>query len=76
MRLPDGWLFTPRHDEKDRTKIVVEMTEMVRCRNCKHRFDEVYGAGNVVVNACDLDHNQVMSDDWFCADGERSNGDD
>lgn len=67
MRLPDGWLFTPRQDEKDRTIIVVEKTEIVRCRNCKHRFLD---GDNVVTARCELNHNELMPDDWFCADGE------
>ena len=67
MRLPDGWLFTPRQDKKDRTKIVVEQTEIVRCRNCRH-----YDA------KCCVDdfgwcyrHDFGTNDDWFCYDGER-----
>ena len=67
MRLPDGWLFTPRQDEKDRTIIVVEKTEIVRCRNCKHRFID---GDNVKVARCELNHNELMQDEWFCADGE------
>lgn len=69
-KLPDGWLFTPRMDAKDRTKVIIEETEIIRCRNCKHRMKEIYGTGNVVVSVCDLTHNYAMSDDWYCADGE------
>ena len=61
ISLTDGWLFTPRQDKKDRTKIVVEQTEIVRCRNCRY------------YDGCDWcnRHDIVTNDDWFCADGER-----
>ena len=42
--------------------------EIVRCKDCKHRYVD---GGNVRYNACELNHNNVQSDDWFCADGER-----
>ena len=42
--------------------------EIVRCKDCKHRYVD---GGNVRYNACELNHNKVQSDDWFCADGER-----
>ncbi len=33
MKLPDGWLFTPKFDDKNQTEIVIaiEQTELVRC---------------------------------------------
>ena len=42
--------------------------EIVRCKNCKHRYVD---GDNVRYNACELNHNNVQSDDWFYADGER-----
>ena len=42
--------------------------ELVRCGECKHRYVE---GDNVRFNVCELNHNRVQSDDWFCADGER-----
>lgn len=70
MRLTDGWLFTPRMDEKDRTKIVVEKTEIVRCNNCKY-----WAACESEENDCDYygvcsQINRLTYYDWFCADGE------
>lgn len=43
-------------------------TEPVRCRDCKHCFVE---GENILYNVCELNHNKVQSDDWFCADGQR-----
>lgn len=45
--------------------------EIVRCAECKHCYVD---GENVRYNVCDLNHNKVQSDDWFCADGERSEG--
>lgn len=45
--------------------------ELVRCKDCKHCYVEF---GNVQFNVCELDHNEVQSGDWFCADGERKEG--
>lgn len=45
--------------------------ELIRCRDCKHRY--VDGDG-VRYNVCELNHNKVQSDDWFCADAERKEG--
>ena len=42
--------------------------EVVRCKDCQHRFVD---GENVRFNCCELNHNKVQSDDWFCADGER-----
>ena len=46
----------------------MESIELVRCGECKHRFVD---GDNVRFNVCELNHNKVQSDDWFCADGER-----
>jgi len=42
--------------------------DVVRCGECKHRYVD---GDNVRFNVCELNHNRVQSDDWFCADGER-----
>ena len=47
---------------------IADLTEVVRCRDCKHRFVD---GENVRFNRCELNHNKVQGDDWFCADGER-----
>lgn len=40
---------------------------VVRCGMCKHRFLD---GDNVVTARCELNHNSLMPDDWYCADGE------
>ena len=42
--------------------------EIIRCRDCMHCYVD---GENVRFNVCELDHNYVQSDDWFCADAER-----
>lgn len=64
-RLPDGWVFIPRM--KDAITIELKQMELVTCRHCKHCFT---GGENILYNVCELNHNKVQSDDWFCADGE------
>lgn len=39
------------------------------CKDCKHHY--VNRDGNVAFNECELNHNHVQADDWYCADGER-----
>lgn len=46
----------------------VTIKPLVRCKDCKHRFVD---GENVRFNRCELNHNKVQGDDWFCADGER-----
>lgn len=48
-----------------------DAVEVVRCRDCKHRYVD---GENVRYNVCDLNHNKVQEDDWYCADGERKDG--
>jgi hypothetical protein len=50
------------------TKTVKDAVVIVRCKDCKHRFVD---GENVRFNVCELNHNKVQADDWFCADGER-----
>ena len=42
--------------------------ESITCIDCKHRYVD---GENVRFNVCELNHNKVQSDDWFCADAER-----
>ena len=42
--------------------------ELIRCGECKHRYTE---GENVVYNVCELNHNKVQPDDWYCGDAER-----
>jgi len=45
-----------------------EMPEIITCGECIHRFVE---DENEPFNCCTLDHNDLQSDDWYCADAER-----
>lgn len=65
-----------REDEKQAVRIVkefptVDAVPVVRCKDCKHCFVD---GDNVRFNVCELNHNRVQADDWFCADGERKGG--
>ena len=42
--------------------------ELIRCRECKHNYVD---GDNVRFNVCELMHNKMQSDDWYCADAER-----
>lgn len=42
--------------------------DVVTCGECKHCYVD---GEQVKFNVCELNHNKVQSDDWFCADGER-----
>ena len=42
--------------------------ELIRCKDCKFRYTD---GESVTANYCKLNHNRVMADDWFCADGEK-----
>lgn len=56
---------------KDDARLLIEdapSIDIVRCKECKHCFVD---GEQVKFNACELNHNKVQSDDWFCADGER-----
>lgn len=55
-------------NEKDMRVIASAQPEIIRCKDCKHRFID---GENVRFNVCELNRNKVQSDDWFCADGER-----
>jgi len=49
----------------------VDAVEVVRCKECKHRYVD---GTQVRFNVCELTHNRVQNDDWFCADGEKVKG--
>ena len=43
-------------------------SDIILCKDCKHKY--VVG-DNVQYNVCELNHNKVQSDEWYCADAER-----
>ena len=48
---------------------------VVLCKECKHRYvddtNRYVDGVHVRYNLCELNHNSVQSDEWFCADGEK-----
>lgn len=52
--------------------VMIEVTEQpeqpITCKDCKHHYVD---GENVRFNVCELNHNKVQNDDWFCADAER-----
>ena len=66
-----------------------QMTELIRCKDCKHRptvpdgitygdgFDLKFPEGSKCPCQCldDGYYSWYPEDDWFCADGERKDGD-
>ncbi len=42
--------------------------EIITCGECAYRYVE---GNHVRFNRCELNHNNVQSDDWYCADAER-----
>lgn len=46
--------------------------ELIRCKDCKKRPDDhVTELNGKLYRYCEL-HRRWTTDDWFCADGERS----
>lgn len=67
MKLPSGVIYLFSLNRKG-TVVNVEERDLIVCRECKHCYVD---GENVRYNVCDLNHNKVQADDWFCADGER-----
>lgn len=44
--------------------------EVVRCKDCIHRFQFYDVWNDIQHNVCEL-HGTGYLDDWYCADGER-----
>ena len=42
--------------------------EVIKCGECIYRYVE---GNHVRFNRCELNHNNVQSDDWYCRDAER-----
>lgn len=47
--------------------------KLIRCKDCKYRYVD---GENVRFNVCELNHNKVQPDDWYCGDAERRNDED
>jgi hypothetical protein len=59
MAEAEAWAMIPKLD-KDKTGCVLDMHPIGLCKNCKH-----YMTIHCTCDGC------CISDDWFCADGER-----
>ena len=44
---------------------------VVRCKDCKYRGSEI--RDGIKFAKCELKHNWMPQNNWFCADGERKN---
>lgn len=61
---------SPDHDEIFVGYIRENATEVVRCKDCKHRWPDL-DEGKMI---CLLERSRRADDDeWFCADGKRRN---
>ena len=67
MKLPSGVIYLFSLNRKG-TVVNVEERDLICCRECKHCYVD---GENVRYNVCDLNHNKVQADDWFCADAEK-----
>ena len=59
MAEAEAWVMIPKRNDNG-TDIVIDMRPLVLCKDCKH--NSPFG--------CDK-HNVIVSDIYFCADGER-----
>lgn len=66
MKLPSGVIYLFSLNRKG-TVVNVEERALIMCRECKHCYVD---GENVRYNVCDLNHNKVQADDWFCADAQ------
>ena len=48
--------------------------DMVRCKDCKHKYQEPWHDGVAVEGECEIWHNATLDND-FCSYGERKNND-
>lgn len=71
MRLPDGWIFRPVQDKRNRLQINIEKTELVRCGNCQYwaPYDNDFDDESCYGVCSQL--NRMTYYDWYCADGVR-----
>ena len=62
-----------RYEEAYRKGYAQRDADIIRCKDCKYHYDvideryEYHGCTNI--------HNEVPNGDWFCAGGERKDGD-
>lgn len=78
----DGWWLSRAYQQDATTNVyetkkitdfpIADVVEVVRCKDCKHRFDDEELGMVMCPNVVGL----WVSEDWFCADGERKETED
>lgn len=53
----------------DSVKLLKELPDIVRCKDCKHFYSEVKNEFTTYIG-CNAMHD-TWGENWFCADGER-----
>lgn len=48
----------------------IDAVSVVRCKDCKHKYQEPWNNGVAVEGECEIWHNATLDDD-FCSYGER-----
>lgn len=57
----------------DVLELLKSQPQIVRCKDCKYCGSEI--RHGIKFAKCELKHNWMPQEDWFCADGERREGD-
>lgn len=68
-----AWVMIPKSKNKG-TELVVDMRPLVLCKDCKHGQYEEWDNGECVDKTVYCDGYGIHKPDWFCADGEMTNG--
>ena len=68
--MPDGWVITVETDRKEVR--IRESRELIFCKNCDHSYFASNRVPDEQCLVCDK-HGIDVTDDWYCADGERRN---
>lgn len=55
---------------KIKTMPTIDAVSVVRCKDCKHKYQEPWNNGVAVEGECEIWHNATLDDD-FCSYGER-----
>ena len=60
--------YIERHERTENTESIGYVQQLVRCKNCKHRYDNDQKCP--FCNECG--GRDYPGDNWFCADGEQN----
>lgn len=64
------WIVEILKDMDGKHTGFLHMGELVRCRECKHKYQEPWSNGVAVEGECEIWHRATLGDD-FCSYGER-----